>query len=121
MKSTITLSFILILMAGLASAQQKKPKMKRLLPRDSVYAYQVIPKTGSGNPLVFMMPVDSSKDASVKMPNAYRKGIIEPVPMPTHWVEMVKPKKKPDSSGEGYVAPVPMPNHKVKPVKPKNR
>lgn len=93
MKTKITLLFTMTMLAGLASAQNKKPKAgKPGLSRDSVYAYQFVPKKDYGNPLMLTMPIDTLKGTPVKMPNYYRKGPIEPVPMPTHKVELVKPK-----------------------------
>lgn len=93
MKTKFTLLAMLTVLAGLVSAQEKKPKAKKLvLRKDSVYGYQVIPKYG--NPLALPMPVDSLHGNNVKMPNSYQKGGLEPVPMPTHRVEVVKPKRK---------------------------
>lgn len=118
MKTKLTFLAMSILMAVLASAQDKKPKAKKpLLPKDSVHAYQIVPKTAY--PLTLPMPVDSLAAGNVKMPNSYRKGGVEPVPMPIHRVEMVKPKRRTDTSAREQVDPVPMPNHKVEPVKPK--
>ena len=120
MKTKITFLLPMMVLAGLASAQDKKPKTKKQdLPKDSVYGYQLVPKSGSRNLSGLTMPVDTSRGGNVKMPNSYRKGLVEPVPMPTHRVEMLILKKKPQPSDSCFVEPVPIPNHKVEPVKPK--
>ena len=104
------------------SARRKKSKSKKpSLPKDSVYSYKLVPRSPIGDSLMLTMPVDTTRGTSVPIPNAYRKGIVEPVPMPTHKVKMISPKKVPDSSARRYVPPVPMPNHKVEPVRPKKK
>jgi len=122
MKSSVTFLFMMIVFCGLVSAQEKKSNSKKpSLPKDSVYSYRLVPRSSTGDSLMLTMPVDTTRGTSVPMPNAYRKGIVEPVPMPTHKVKMISPKKVPDSSARRYVPPVPMPNYKVEPVRPKKK
>jgi len=122
MKTKFTLLVVLMGLAGIVSAQDKKPKTKKQVsPKDSVHSFSIVPNSGSSNPLVLKMPVDSVQAGNVKMPNSYRKGLIEPVPMPSHRVELVKPKRAADSTSRNYVEPVPMPNHSVEQLKPKKK
>ena len=122
MKTSFTFLFMMIVFCGFVSAQEKKPKSKKpSLAKDSVYSYRLVPRSSSGDSLMLTMPVDTSRGTSVPIPNAYRKGIVEPVPMPTHRVKMISPKKVPDSSARRYVPPVPMPNQNVEPVRPKKK
>jgi hypothetical protein len=100
MKSTFTLIIIMSALVGLAKGQEKETKTKRLeLRKDSVYAYQLIPYPGS--PVISLMPIDTGANGNVKMPNSYRKQIIEPVPMPTHRLKLMMLKKRQKSSGKG--------------------
>ena len=102
----------------LAKGQEKNPKTKRPgLKKDSVYAYQVIPN--AGNPVMTTMPIDTAINGNVKMPNSYRKGGFEPVPMPTHRLKLIMLKKRQDSSSKSSIQPIPMPNRKSYPTKPK--
>jgi hypothetical protein len=118
MKATFTLVLIMSVFVGLVNGQEKKTKAKRPgLWKDSVHAYQIIPY--SGNPLVSTMPTDTGINGNVKMPNSYRKGGIEPIPMPTHRLSLRMLKRKLDSSANNSIKPVPMPNRKSYPVKPK--
>jgi hypothetical protein len=118
MKATFTLVLIMFVFVGLVNGQEKKSKSKQPgLRKDSVYAYQIIPY--SGNPLVSTMPMDTGINGNVKMPNSYRKGGIEPIPMPTHRLSLRMLKRKLDSSANNSIKPTPMPNRKSYPVKPK--
>lgn len=122
MKTTVTCLLMMTFFSGFVSAQEKKSKSKKpSVPGDSVYSYRLVPKSSTGDPLILMMPVDTTRGANVKIPNSYRKGITEPVPMPTHKVEIVKPKKTPDSSNKSYVPPAQIPDHKIEPVTPKKK
>jgi hypothetical protein len=119
MKTNLTLIIIMTMLVGIARGQNKKSKTKKPMLRDSVYAYQIIPR--SGNALNSVMPIDTGRNGNVKMPNSYRKRGLEPVPMPTHKVEMLTLKRSQDSSGKGSTKRVPMPDDKVEPVKPKKK
>ena len=91
MKTKLALIIMLTMLVGIARGQKNKSKAKKPgLSRDSIYAYKIIAKSGSGNPLMLMMPIDTGRNGNVKLPNSYRRGGVEPVPMPTRKVEMVK-------------------------------
>jgi hypothetical protein len=98
MKTKFAFLIMMTALLALASGQEKKPKVKKPV-----------------------LPTDTGRSGSVKIPNSYRKGGLEPVPMPTHKIEMLRHKRTLDSSGKRSIEPVPMPNHKVEPVKPKKK
>jgi hypothetical protein len=92
MKPTFTLIIMMSALIGVTKGQEKKPKTKQPgLLKDSGYAHQLTPK--AVDPLVLNMPIDTGRNGNVKMPNSYRKGGLEPVPMPNKRVYPVKPKK----------------------------
>jgi hypothetical protein len=104
MKTIITYLLMMTFFGGFVSAQEKKSKSKKPSARQgSVYSYKFVPRSSTGDPLIFTMPVDTTRAANVKIPNSYRKGNTKPVPMPTHKVELVRSKKMRDSSNTSYV------------------
>jgi hypothetical protein len=118
MKPTFTLIIMMSALIGVTKGQEKKPRTKQPgLLKDSGYAPQLMPK--AVNPLVLNMPIDTARNGNVKIPNSYRKGGLEPVPMPTHQLKLMMLKRRQDSSDTNSIQPVPMPNKRVYPVKPK--
>ncbi|MEJ7559177.1 MAG: hypothetical protein WKF66_12780 [Pedobacter sp.] len=122
MKTKLALIIMMTMLVGIAKGQKNKSKPKKSVsPRDSVYGYQIIDRSGSGNSLMLTMPIDTGRSGSVRLPNSYRKGGLEPVSMPTHKVEMLMLKGTKDSSAKGSVESIVRPNRKVVPVKPRKK
>ncbi|MEJ7559170.1 MAG: hypothetical protein WKF66_12745 [Pedobacter sp.] len=69
---------MLTILVGIARGQKNKSKAKKpVSPRDSVYGYKIIDKSGSGNSLMLTMPVETGRSRSVKLPNSYSKGGLD--------------------------------------------
>jgi hypothetical protein len=92
MKTIITYLLMMTFFGGFVSAQEKKSKSKKPSARQgSVYSYKFVPRSSTGDPLIFTMPVDTTRAANVKIPNSYRKGNTEPVPIlriRSNWLDL---------------------------------